>query len=45
MSEVTHKVGMSRKTAHKYSKEFTGDYGQIRDVIIVEATWLGYFEP
>lgn len=43
--EITHKVGMSRKTAHKYSKEFSGNYGQIRDVIIVEATWLGYFEP
>ena len=42
---ITHKVGMSRKTAHKYSKEFSGDYRQIRDVIIVEATWLGYFEP
>lgn len=43
--DVTHKVGMSRKTAHKYSKEFSGEYGQVRDVIIVEATWLGYFEP
>lgn len=26
-------------------KRFTGDYGQVRDMIIVEATWLGYFEP
>ena len=43
--DITHKVGMSRKTAHEYSKEFADDYGQIRDVIIVEATWLGYFEP
>ena len=43
--EVTRKFGMSRKTAHKYTKEFSGNYGQIRDVIIVEATWLGYFEP
>ena len=42
---LTQKRGMNRKTAHSYSKEFKGDYGQVRDVIIIEATWLGYFEP
>ncbi|MDA3892263.1 MAG: nucleotidyl transferase AbiEii/AbiGii toxin family protein [Salinivirgaceae bacterium] len=42
---VTHKVGMIRKTGHSYPKLFKGDFGQVRDVIIVEATWLGYFEP
>lgn len=42
---LTQKMGMNRKTAHSYSKEFKGDYGQIRDVIVVEATWLGYHEP
>jgi hypothetical protein len=42
---LTHKMGMNRKTAHTYNKEFRGQYGQIRDVIIIEATWLGYFEP
>ena len=42
---ITHKMGMNRKTAHSYSKEFKGDYGQVRDVIIVESTWLGYYEP
>ncbi|GAB3732288.1 nucleotidyl transferase AbiEii/AbiGii toxin family protein [Spirosoma lituiforme] len=42
---LTRKMGMNRKTAHNYSKEFTGAYGQVRDVIVVEATWLGYFEP
>jgi hypothetical protein len=42
---LTQKMGMNRKTAHSYSKEFQGDYGQIRDAIVVEATWLGYFEP
>lgn len=42
---VTHKMGMNRKTAHSYSKEFKGDYGQVRDVIILESTWLGYYEP
>ena len=45
IAEVTQKMGMNRKTAHTYSKEFQGDYGQVRDVIIVEATWLGYYEP
>ena len=43
--EVTQKKGMNRKTAHTYAKEFQGNYGQVRDVIIVEATWLGYYEP
>ena len=45
INEVTQKMGMNRKTAHTYAKEFNGNYGQVRDVIIVEATWLGYFEP
>jgi hypothetical protein len=43
--EVTRKMGMNRKTAHTYEKEFKGSYGQVRDVIILESTWLGYFEP
>ncbi|HBS88115.1 MAG: hypothetical protein A2W91_05430 [Bacteroidetes bacterium GWF2_38_335] len=42
---ITHKMGMNRKTAHSYNKEFSGDYGQVRNVIVVEATWLGYYEP
>jgi len=42
---LTQKMGMNRKTAHSYTKEFQGDYGQVRDAIVVEATWLGYFEP
>lgn len=42
---ITNKMGMNRKTAHSYSKEFKGDYRQVRDVIILESTWLGYFEP
>lgn len=43
--EITHKKGMIRKTAHTYNKEFEGSYGQVRDVIILESTWLGYYEP
>ncbi len=42
---ITNKMGMNRKTAHSYNKEFKGDYGQVRDVIILESTWLGYYEP
>ncbi|AZB21779.1 nucleotidyl transferase AbiEii/AbiGii toxin family protein [Kaistella haifensis] len=45
VTNITQKMGMNRKTAHTYSKEFQGNYGQIRDVIIVEASWLGYYEP
>ena len=42
---LTHKMGMNRKTAHAYPKAFQGKYGIVRDAIVVEATWLGYFEP
>ncbi|MWB95152.1 nucleotidyl transferase AbiEii/AbiGii toxin family protein [Flavobacterium sp. GA093] len=45
VENITQKMGMNRKTAHTYNKEFTGNYGQVRDVVIVEATWLGYHEP
>jgi hypothetical protein len=45
MEGITHKRGMNRKTAHSYEKNFHGNYGQIRDVIIVVATWLGSHEP
>lgn len=42
---ITQKMGMNRKTVHSYNKEFQGEYGQVRDVIILESTWLGYHEP
>ncbi len=42
---ITNKKGMIRKTAHNYPKIFEGLFGQIRDNLIVEATWLGSFEP
>lgn len=45
LENITQKMGMNRKTAHSYFKEFDGVFGQVRDVIIVEATWLGYHEP
>ncbi len=43
--DLTHKRGMIRKTAHSYNKEFYEEYGQVRDVIVIEATWFGYYEP
>ena len=42
---VTRKMGMNRKTAHSYPKIFAGQFGQVRNVIVVEATWFGYYEP
>lgn len=45
MDGITNKKGMIRKTAHQYPKNFTGEYGQVRQAIIIEASWLGNFEP
>jgi hypothetical protein len=42
---ITNKVGMIRKTAHTYPRMLTGNFGQVRDIIIVESSWLGSFEP
>ena len=42
---LTNKKGMNRKTAHSYKKEFVGDFGQVRDFIVLEATFLGSPEP
>ncbi len=42
---ITNKVGMIRKTAHAYPRVFKGYFGQVRDIIILESTWLGNFEP
>lgn len=42
---LTRKMGMNRKTAHHYPVTFAGAFGQVRDVIVVEATWFGYYEP
>lgn len=42
---ITHKKGKIRKTAHPYERLFNQDLGQVRAPIILEATWLGHFEP
>ncbi len=41
IDNLTRKFGMSRKTAHAYSKAFSGSYGHVRDCIVLETTWLG----
>jgi predicted nucleotidyltransferase component of viral defense system len=45
VDDITQKRGMNRKTAHSYEKIYEGNFGQVRDLIILEATWLGHFEP
>ncbi len=42
---LTIKKGINRKTAHEYPHIFTGEFGQARNVIVLEVTRLGYFEP
>lgn len=42
---ITNKKGMIRKTVHEYPKIFSGHFGQIRDNIILETTWLGSYDP
>ncbi len=42
---ITNKRGMIRKVAFDYPKVFTGVFGQVRQFIIIEASWLGRFEP
>jgi predicted nucleotidyltransferase component of viral defense system len=42
---LTQKRGMNRKTAHSYEKMYEGDFGQVRDLIVLEATWFGHYEP
>jgi len=45
MEGITNKKGMIRKTAHSYEKQFSGKFGQIRNFIVIESSWLGNYEP
>jgi hypothetical protein len=45
LENVTNKMGQIRKTAHDYPKLFNGKFGQVRDKVIVESSWLGHYEP
>lgn len=42
---LTNKMGNIRKTVHQYDKIFEGDFGQVRAQLVLEASWLGNFEP
>ncbi|MES2588845.1 MAG: nucleotidyl transferase AbiEii/AbiGii toxin family protein [Bacteroidota bacterium] len=42
---ITNKLGVIRKVAYEYPKLFEGVFGQVREVIVIEATWLGRYEP
>ncbi|MCE1167990.1 MAG: nucleotidyl transferase AbiEii/AbiGii toxin family protein [Sphingobacteriia bacterium] len=44
VASITKKFGMIRKTAHTYQHHFSGQFGQIRDIIILETTWLRSYE-
>ena len=42
---LTNKKGNIRKTVHQYDKCFDGNFGQAREQLILETTWLGNYEP
>lgn len=42
---LTNKRGNIRKTVHQYDKLVDGEFSQVREHVVVEATWLGNFEP
>ena len=43
---ITNKMGQIRKTVHRYETEnLTGSFGQVREQIILEVSWLGCPEP
>lgn len=42
---LTNKRGNIRKTVHMYDKAFDGHFGQVREQVVVEASWMGSSEP
>ncbi len=42
---ITNKKGNIRKTVHRFDRLFDGSFGQAREQVILEATWLGNYEP
>ena len=42
---LTNKRGNIRKTAHQYENIFDENLGQVAELLVLEATWLGNFEP
>jgi predicted nucleotidyltransferase component of viral defense system len=42
---ITNKKGQVRKIAYEYDRICTGEFGQIRDKIILESSIFGFYEP
>ena len=42
---ITNKKGNIRKTVHQFNRLFDGSFGQVREQLILETTWLGNYEP
>ena len=42
---LTNKKGNIRKTVHSYAKSFKGFFGQVKDHVVLEVTWLGSSDP
>ena len=42
---ITNKKGNIRKTVHQFDRLFDGSFGQVREQLILETTWLGNYEP
>ncbi len=42
---ITNKKGNIRKTVHQFDRLFVGSFGQVREQLILETTWLGNYEP
>ncbi len=42
---LTNKKGNIRKTVHQYQQIYKGNFAQVRKHIVLEATWLGNYEP
>jgi predicted nucleotidyltransferase component of viral defense system len=42
---LSYKIGKHHKTAYAFNKHYKNEDYQVRDVIIVESTWMGSHEP
>ncbi len=41
MQSISFTLEKCSKTVHQYEMQFKGEFGQVRDRIIIEATWVG----
>lgn len=45
VQEFTKLTGPNRRSAHSYNKEFEGDFGQVKDLIYIDASHMEVYEP